>query len=188
MSIYQRGVAAHMKERKAIDTTLEVKRINAEGVFAGYASLFGVVDTQRDVVMRGAFKDTLARREMPVKLLWQHRMDEPIGIITQLFEDGRGLYIEGRLLLEVAQAREAYALLKAGAVTGLSIGYSPRRYRRDPDTGVRRLYAVDLVEVSLVTLPANTAAQVTVVKEQRIDPELLAFREAFSRAMKVLEF
>lgn len=185
--MYKRGVEDRLKERKAMECTLALKRMDAEGVFAGYASLFDVVDTQRDVVLPGAFRDTLLRRESPVKLLWQHKLDAPIGVITQLFEDARGLYIEGRLLLEVAQAREAYALLKAGAVSGLSIGYAPRKYVRDPDTGVRRLQAVDLVEVSLVTLPANTAAQVTVVKEQVHPAQWVAFSDACDRAKAILQ-
>ena len=184
-----RTVSQTMKEHKAMDYTLALKSITEKGVFAGYASVFDVVDSQRDVVMPGAFRDTLALRDTPVKLLWQHRIDEPIGVISALFEDGRGLYIEGQLLLDVAQAREAYALLKAGAVTGLSIGYTPRRYVRDPDSGVRKLQAVDLVEVSLVTLPANARAQVTVVKDARqaLDAtQVLRTAEAIDRAIGVL--
>src|SRR5687767_3295774 len=126
----QRRVSPQVRERKRTDARLELKFVGEEGVFAGYASIFNVVDSQRDEVMPGAFRDTLSRRDTPVKLLWQHRLEEPIGVVTQLFEDARGLYIEGRLLLDVAQAREAYTLLKAGAVSGLSIGYSPRQARR----------------------------------------------------------
>lgn len=182
-------VSQHLRERKAMDYTLSLKRIDATGMFAGYASVFHVVDSQRDVVMPGAFRDTLRLREQPVKLLWQHRLEEPIGIVSALFEDERGLYIEGKLLLDVAQAREAYSLLKEGVVTGLSIGYSPRRYTRDPDSGVRQLHAVDLIEVSLVTLPANGQAQVTVVKQERqaFDPtQVLRAAEAIDRAVQVL--
>ena len=123
-----------------------------------------VMDAQRDIVLRGAFKESLAGRIRQIHLLWQHKTDEPIGYFTAMFEDARGLYVEGRLLLTVARAREAYALLKAGVVRGLSIGYTPRRYVVDPDTAVRHLMAVDLWEVSLVTFPANDRAEVTVVK------------------------
>jgi HK97 family phage prohead protease len=161
----KKTVSASMKEHKAMEYLLALKTITDQGSFMGYASVFGVIDSQRDEVQQGAFRDTLRARDLPVKLLWQHQMDAPIGIITALYEDARGLVIEGQLLLEVAQAREAYALLKAGAVTGLSIGYTPRRYTRDLQTGVRKLQAIDLVEVSLVTLPANASAQVTVVKQ-----------------------
>lgn len=184
--MHQRSVSPRVREQKRTDARLELKFVGEEGTFAGYASIFHVVDSQRDEVMPGAFRDTLARRDTPVKLLWQHRLEEPIGVVTQLFEDARGLYIEGRLLLEVAQAREAYALLKAGAVSGLSIGYSPRRVRRDADSGVRKLYAVDLVEVSLVTLPANSAAQVTVVKGDIHPAQAMALCQALDFAMAAL--
>lgn len=182
-------VSQHVKERTSLDYTLSLKSIDAQGTFAGYASVFHVIDSQRDEVLPGAFRDTLRLRDTPVKLLWQHRMDEPVGVIHALFEDARGLYIEGQLLLDVAQAREAYSLLKAGAVTGLSIGYTPRRYTRDPETGVRKLQAVDLVEVSLVTLPANASAQVTVVKEasvRRDGTQLLRAAEAIDRGITIL--
>lgn len=143
---------------------MEIKNLRADGRFAGYASVFDVVDSQRDRMRAGAFKRSLGGRKTPVKLLWQHQWENPIGVIEQLFEDKRGLYIEGRLLMEVEKAREAYALLKAGALKGLSIGYQSKQSRRDPDSGVRDLLEVDLWEVSIVTLPANADATVTVVK------------------------
>lgn len=159
----------------------EVKSIAEDGTFAGYASVFNNVDSQRDRVHPGAFKASIAQRDTPVQLLWQHQWQQPIGVISALFEDARGLVVKGRLLLEVAQAREAYALLKAGVVRGLSIGYSVRRARRNPDTGVRELLELNLWEISLVTLPANEAAQVTVVKsrtDDRVDGLLRAIERA----------
>ena len=143
----------------------EIKSLGEDGTFAGYASVFSVVDSQRDAVQPGAFRESLKSRREPVQLLWQHQWESPIGTIEALFEDARGLFVKGRLLLEVARAREAYALLKAGVIRGLSIGYSVKRAKRDPQTGVRQLMAVDLWEISLVTIPANEAAQVTVVKQ-----------------------
>jgi uncharacterized protein len=163
-NFYERTVAPTMREHKRADAMLEIKRLEEGGLFAGYASVFDVVDNQSDVILRGAFTESLRGRASEVKLLWQHDMREPIGVIEVLREDERGLYLQGRLLMEVARAREAYALLKSGVVKGLSIGYSPRRFRIDPDSGVRYLASVDLWEVSLVTFPANAAAQVTVVK------------------------
>jgi HK97 family phage prohead protease len=163
-----------------------IKSLDEAGLFSGYASVFHVVDQQRDVVMPGAF--TYALQTMKpghVKLLWQHTWSEPIGVIERLFEDAQGLYIEGRLLLDIARAREAYALLKAGAMSGLSIGYSPKT-RIEPDTGVRQLLEVDLWEISLVTLPANPLATVTVVKSDCVSPEILALKHALNRAMRSL--
>ncbi len=145
----------------------EVKAVKEDGTFEGYASVFGVVDNQHDRVHPGAFKSSIKSRDKPVQLLWQHQWHQPIGVITSLFEDARGLYMKGKLLLEVGQAREAYSLLKAGVVRGLSIGYSVKRSRRSLDTGVRELLDLNLWEISLVTMPANEAAQVTVVKSSR---------------------
>lgn len=160
----ERKISPAMFEQKRLDCAGVVKAIGADGHFAGYASVFDVVDTQRDVVLRGAFANSLKENRGQVKLLWQHQQEEPIGVFTKMYEDARGLYVEGKLLLDVARAKEAYSLLKAGALKGLSIGYSPVRYTIDPETGVRKLAEVRLWEVSLVTFPANEAAQVTVVK------------------------
>lgn len=169
---------------------LEIKSLSEEGRFAGYASLFGNVDSQKDIIERGAFADTLRERGTNIKLLWQHQMDEPIGHIEHLFEDDKGLYIEGRLLLSVQRAREAYELIKTGALEGLSIGYRPDIYTINPETGVRHIRQVDLFEISLVTFPANEEAGITVVKttDNRALPasQMVAFNDSISHAMSVL--
>ena len=167
--VYERKVSRSMREQKRLDAVLELKMLGEDGRFAGYASVFDVVDSQRDVVLHGAFARSIAGRVSQIKLLWQHALNEPIGYFTAMFEDAHGLYVEGQLMLELEKAREAYALLKAGVVKGLSIGYSPVHYRVDPDSGVRKLDEVTLWEVSLVTMPANEAAQVTVVKSSDED-------------------
>lgn len=156
----------------------EIKSLGTDGTFAGYASVFDVVDSQRDVVRRGAFRKSLRERTQPVQLLWQHKWDAPIGVIEQLFEDGRGLYIRGRLLMEVAQAREAYSLLKSGVVKGLSIGYRVKNAVQHKALDIRYLLEVDLWEVSLVTHPANAAAQVTVVKQLSPETQIKMLRDA----------
>ena len=171
-------------EKNHLACGLELKSLDPSGRFAGYASVFNVVDSQRDIVLRGAFMESIRGRAAEVKLLWQHQQDEPIGTITTLFEDERGLYVEGQLLMAWQRAREAFALLKAGVISGLSIGYTPRRYNVDPDTGVRELAAVDLWEISLVTFPANAAAGVTVVKAA--PQQMIALSDALDRAIGVL--
>ncbi len=182
MDHYERKIARTMRESKNSRMPLEIKELEENGTFAGYASVFGVIDSQNDVVIRGAFADSLRGRVGEIKLLWQHDMREPIGMIEELREDEQGLYLKGRLLMEVGRAREAYALLKSGAVKGLSIGYSPRRYRIDPDSGIRSLAAVDLWEVSLVTFPANEAAFVTVVKTKSAASHEIRLLDALKRA------
>ncbi len=176
---------ANHRAHHHLPCSFEVKSIATDGSFEGYASVFNLVDSQQDRVHPGAFKASIKGREKPVQLLWQHEWNKPIGVITALFEDARGLYMKGKLLLDVAQAREAYALLKAGVVRGLSIGYSVKRSRRNADSGVRELLDLNLWEISLVTLPANEAAQVTVVKA-RGGNEFAGLAKAIERAGMVL--
>lgn len=135
------------------------------GAFEGYASLFGVADLSRDIVMRGAFQNSLASKN-PIRLLWQHDAGQPLGIWTEVFEDRRGLFCRGELNLNVQRARELQALLKQGAIDGLSIGYKTRKARRDPSTGARLLLDVDLWEISLVSFPLLPQARVTAVKAE----------------------
>jgi len=162
---YDTKINAPRRERKSFVCDLQLKTLNGQGRFAGYASVFNIVDQQRDIILRGAFSRTVKGRAGDIKLLWQHQQAEPIGMFNRMFEDARGLYVEGSLLLNVRRAQEAHTLLKAGVVKGLSIGYSPVRYKIDAKSGVRVLAEVDLWEVSLVTFPANEAANVTVVKQ-----------------------
>ncbi|MGC2644024.1 MAG: HK97 family phage prohead protease, partial [Pseudolabrys sp.] len=131
----------------------------------GYASLFGEVDQARDMVMRGAFADTLTARGIRrVPMLFQHDPSEPVGIWLDLREDHRGLFARGRLIPEVARGRELLSLLRAGAIDGLSIGFRTAKARIDPKTRIRRIYAVDLWEISIVTFPMLTGARVRAVK------------------------
>jgi hypothetical protein len=146
-------------------TALDLKQVEPDGTFAGYASLFGAEDTGHDIVLPGAFRDSLARRgARGIKMLFQHKPEEPIGIWEQLKEDARGLYAKGRLMLDVARAREVLALMRAGALDGLSIGFRAVTARRDPATGIRRLARIDLWEISVVTFPMLAEARVAHVK------------------------
>lgn len=166
--------------------TLEIKNFTENGSFAGYASLFNITDSQNDCIERGAFTGSLSSKTKgDIKLLWQHRMDEPIGHITNLFEDERGLYLEAQLLLSVKRAQEAYDLIKSGVLKGLSIGYRPTDVDYHAKSGVRRIKQLDLYEVSLVTFPANEAANITVVKS--LPPsKLISLSDALSRALHTL--
>ena len=155
-----------------------VSQIGLDGRFEGYASLFGVADLGGDVVVAGAFRESLARRgPLGVKMLWSHDPSRPIGVWEVLREDRRGLFVRGHLDLAVTQAREALALMKSGAVDGLSIGFKTQRSRRDPGTGGRRLEKLDLWEVSLVTFPMLPQARVSLVKRAGL-PEHAALASA----------
>ena len=127
-------------------------------VIAGYASLFGKTDQGGDVVAAGAYGKSLGKG-VKVKMLWQHDPTQPIGVWDEVREDDRGLWVKGRLLPDVAKAREAAALLAAGAIDGLSIGYRTIKARKD-DAGKRHLTELDLWEVSLVTFPMLPDARV----------------------------
>ena len=128
----------------------------------GYASLFNEVDQGGDVVQPGAYAASLAQLRAAgrsVKMLWQHDPAQPIGIWDEVREDARGLYVRGRLLESVEKGREAAALIGAGAIEGLSIGYRTRRATKN-DRGQRLLTELELWEVSLVTFPMLPSARV----------------------------
>lgn len=146
---------------------LQIKAVGEDGTIEGYASVFGVIDTWDDIIAAGAFAATIAAHKaagtMPA-MLWQHDSDDPIGVWTDMSEDAKGLRVKGKLCLDTSCGKEAYALLKAGAISGLSVGFITMAYEYDTQTDVRTLTEVDLWEVSLVTFPANGKARVTNIK------------------------
>jgi HK97 family phage prohead protease len=139
--------------------------VSESGVFEGYASLFGITDLAKDVVQPGAFAKSLALRgPRGVRMLWQHDPAEPIGTWLSLKEDSRGLRVRGRLNLAVGRAREIHALMREGAIDGLSIGYRATKAASERATGRRLLHEVDLWEISIVTFPMLPAARIAAVK------------------------
>lgn len=150
------------------EDTPEKFRIKAEdedekyGYISGYASTFGNVDSVGDKVAKGAFAISIATK-MP-KMLWQHDRWQPIGSWTDAKEDDYGLWVQGRILKTVPQGLTAFNLLKEEAISGLSIGYRVQDYEYDNDTGIYTLKQVNLLEVSIVTFPANELAEVANVK------------------------
>lgn len=174
---------------KTLAPSLELKELDQEtGVIKGYGSVFGVVDSHSEVVEAGAFAQSLAehrRRGTRPKMFWQHSMSEPLGSWTSAVEDGRGLLVEGKINLDVARGREALALLKAGDIDGLSIGYWPREFEPDSKRpSVMRLKRVDLVEVSIVSIGSNPAATVSDAKSAVFDA--ISVSEDWARLKQVL--
>ena len=158
-----------MKTKRGLPV-LQLKKFGENGEFEGYASVFGNRDSYGDVVVQGAFLKSLAEhseKESMPKLFWQHDSWMPIGSWLEMEEDDIGLKVRGRLNMEVQQGREAYALLKAGDIDGLSIGYRVRESEDDEDQNVTLLKELDLVEVSVVSLGANDRALVSAVKHIR---------------------
>ncbi len=158
-----------MKQTRVMHTTLCLKNLETSGIFSGYASVFDVIDAQNERIRAGAFVSSLKHKtqqgNMP-HLLWQHQIDHPIGVWESIKEDSHGLWVKGRLLLNIQKAQEAYTLIKEGVVRGLSIGFHPVYAAIDPKHGIKTHYQVDLVEVSLVTLPANPSALIHDVKQR----------------------
>lgn len=147
------------------DTLRAGATIAADGTVEGYASLFGEIDQARDMVLPGAFAASLRNRGVRrVPMLFQHDPSEPIGVWLDLHEDVRGLFARGRLIPEVARAKELLALLRAGTTDGLSIGFRTVKGRIDPKTRIRKLEAIDLWEISIVTFPLLPGARVRTVK------------------------
>lgn len=161
----------------SIDTPFHPRAaIYPDGSVEGYASLFGEIDQARDMVMPGAFAQTLRLRGVRrIPMLFQHDPAEPIGIWQDIAEDWRGLRVRGRLIPDVVRARELLALLREGAADGLSIGFKTVKARLDPKSRVRKLVEIDLWEISIVTFPllpgarirAATGARVRAVKEAK---------------------
>src|SRR4051794_9575933 len=158
---------------------LKPRAVAADGTFSGYASLFGVADLGRDVMMPGAFAASLARRgPSGIRMLWQHDPAEPVGRWLSIAEHARGLHVRGQLNLAVRRARELAALIADGAVDGLSIGFRTEKAR--PERGLRRLVEVDLWEISLVTFPRLPGARV----EGKSAPALPGRERELARAIR----
>lgn len=163
-----------------------VKNVTEDGMIEGYASVFNVIDAEGDVIAPGAFRRTIRSWEAKgrsVPVLWQHDASMPIGVTKSMIEDGNGLRVQAQLVMPVQKAQEAYALAKAGALGGMSIGFTVPRMAEDgqaaamydEEKGARVFREVRLWEYSMVTFPANEAAVITAVKS---DPLLTDLRDA----------
>lgn len=138
--------------------------------FEGYASLFGVADGAGDVMAPGAFAKSLRARGIGrIRMLYQHFAHEPIGVWEEIREDARGLYVRGRVTTDIERGRDVLALLKDGALNGLSIGFKTQRARRDPASGTRTLMEVELWEVSVLTFPLLEGSAVTAIGAKHAD-------------------
>lgn len=163
-----------------------IGKVEGDGTFRGYASLFGKADLAGDVVEPGAFARSLGRRGAGgIRMLYQHDPAQPIGAWLDIAEDGRGLVVRGRLTPGVARAREALELMRAGALDGLSIGFRTVRARKDARTGLRHIVEADLWEISVVTFPMQPGARVESVKGGRALPSIREFERWLTRDAKL---
>ena len=168
---------------------LALKALADDGTFTGYASVFGKLDHQNEIVAPGAFlrslQDWRQAGRMPA-MLWQHDATQPIGLWLSITEDAKGLAVQGRLALRTQRGLEAYELLKLQALTGLSIGYRTISSRIDAKRKARILTDIELFEISLVTFPANEAARVSDVKAPRATTSRRKFSDTDRDATRVL--
>ncbi len=132
--------------------------IGADGRFSGYASVFNRLDSGGDIVMPGAFTRTLLQRRDRIRLLFGHDPKEPVGTWEAIGEDNHGLFVAGRLVGGVPRADALQRLIEGGAIDGLSIGF--RTVRATREGGNRKLWQVELFEISIVTFPMMEDARI----------------------------
>ncbi len=162
---------------KQLDTPFQLKSLDEGGHFEGYASVFGVKDSDGDVIVKGAFAESIKRfherGKMP-KMLWQHNPSIIVGKFTEIREDDHGLYVKGSLILEVEKGREAYALMKAGELDAMSVGFNIKNGTRGDGSGIV-IDDLDLWEISLVTWGANPDALISSVKSIKTERDFERF-------------
>lgn len=169
---------------ETLDFRTDLKTEGDDGVFTGMASTFGNKDQVGDIIEPGAFQKSLAKRPAHrIKLLAFHNADEPVGVFRDVKETGNGLFVRGKLTLEVERAREIRALMRDGALDALSIGFRVPKSGAsfDDKRRVRVLKEIDLLEVSVVTFPANEQALISTVKRDSFTTE----REAESALRRI---
>ena len=152
-----------------LDLECDYKELDTDddGTFEGYASVFNNKDLGNDVIKQGAFSESIkGKKPKQIKLLYQHKTDEPIGVIDSLVEDTRGLKIKGRLAMGTQKGKEVFELMKMGALDSMSIGYrlSQDDYKYSDKLKKRTITNLDLMEISMVTFPMNPKAKITKVK------------------------
>lgn len=175
-------------QTKSLPVKLDTKSIDQAGMFEGYASVFGTLDSHGHVIVKGAFEESLARLKergkMP-KLLFQHNAQIIIGKIVDIFEDDKGLFMKARLFLDVPKGNEAYILAREGELDGLSVGINIVGETSLDDNNNQVITKADLWEVSMVTWGSNPEATVTSVKSINTERDFEKFLRdsGFSRSL-----
>ncbi len=146
---------------KKMKFRMDIKGVTSEGTFEGLLSPYDIVDQGGDVIEKGAYTKTLKDHGNTRPMLWQHKTDEPIGLLT-LDDRPDGLWCKGQILLDIPMGKTAYAVIKAGIVKGLSIGFES--IKDNMHKGIRHLKEIKLYEGSIVTFPMATDAMITAVK------------------------
>ncbi|HCU1844275.1 HK97 family phage prohead protease [Acinetobacter baumannii] len=160
---------------------MQEQTVQEDGFFSGYLAVFNNIDSHGDVIRKGAFLKTIEEWNSKGKypaIFWNHDPDEPIGVFTLMREDEKGLYVEGCLLIsDIVRAKSTYALMKVKAIDGMSIGYITIQATHDPQTMIRELLELELVEGSIVAFPSNPETLISSVKSKLQDGELPSLPE-----------
>ncbi|WP_436463007.1 HK97 family phage prohead protease [Acinetobacter seifertii] len=160
---------------------MQEQTVQEDGFFSGYLAVFNNIDSHGDVIRKGAFLKTIEEWNSKGKypaIFWNHDPDEPIGVFTLMREDEKGLYVEGRLLIsDIVRAKSTYALMKVKAIDGMSIGYITIQATHDPQTMIRELLELELVEGSIVAFPSNPNSLISSVKSKLQEGELPSLPE-----------
>lgn len=174
-----------IEHRDALAPELRFAEADSDaGTFSGYASIFGEPDSYGDTIRPGAFRKSLTENRSigGPSMFWDHNRSEPIGVWTDLQEDARGLRATGRIITDTTRGADVWRLMKGKAVNGLSIGFRAKASQRAAGGG-RILSEIDLVEISVVTLPGRSNARITDVRAAGT-PDGAAFIEAVRRAAR----
>lgn len=168
-----------------IDLSFRFETGAVEGEFSGHAVIWDERNAHNEMVQRGAFRRTLLEHRQagtrPL-MLWAHDPREIIGVWTEIREDATGLLVTGKIITSTTRGREAYDLLKAGALNGLSIGFRSRADKRGAN-GVRLLTDIELAEISIVGMPSAGRARITSIRSSgRSVGSAAAFIEACRKA------
>ena len=163
------GISSKEEKMETKDYTADIEyKADSAGVggFEGYASVFGVLDYHNDIVVDGAFTETMKafkKSGSTMPLLWQHNTGQPVGVINSMRQDEKGLLVSG-VFADTEAGRDAREYLRLKAVQKMSIGYRVKKASYDDKKGIRYIEEIELGEVSLVTFPANEKATITSVK------------------------
>ena len=170
-----------MFENENKSFSFKADEVSNEGIFKGYASVFGgKPDSGGDVIRFGAFTDTLVKGgkfKSSIKMPWNHDPNKLIGVYQSFEENSKGLGFVGKLAIETTMGHDTHVLMKMGAIDAMSIGWEPLSedamgksvdradaVEIDEKKGIRYLKKIDLWEISPVTFPMQSRAKITDVK------------------------
>lgn len=175
-------------ELKQFSAAIELKALDEDkGEFEGHAAIFDKADSMNDIIVPGAFKKSLRTHpKKKVKMLRQHNMADIIGVWDTIKEDSDGLFVKGRLLLQLQKAQETFILLKEGVLDSMSVGFRTVVDEYDSVKQIRKLLEVKLFEISLVAIPAQKDALVTSVKH--VSPTDITTKRELENALRDAKF